>query len=132
MSSTVEIIGGRLSPADLKVVLTPHIDGVEVRLDIDERASRYRSGPGAEVLVAYIAGGTAALSSLITGVFALLTARRSQECAADGDGDGDGSKIVLHGADGSSVECPADATREELDHLVDLARRLGTSTIELP
>lgn len=127
MGSTVEIVGGRLSPADLKDALTPHIDGVEVRLDVDERASPYRGGPGTELLVAYVGGGAAALSALITGLFALLATRQDQERAAV-----DGARIVLHGADGSSVECPADATREELDHLVELARRLGSATIELP
>jgi hypothetical protein len=128
VSSTIEIVGGRLSPADLKAALAPHIDGVEIRLDVDERNSPYRGGPGTELLVAYIGGGAAALSALITGVFALLAARQGQERAANGES----AKIVLHGADGSSVECPADATREELDHLVELARRLGSSTIELP
>jgi hypothetical protein len=127
VGSTVEIVGGRLSPADLKDALTPHIDGVEVRLDVDERASPYRGGPGTELLVAYVGGGAAALSALITGLFALLATRQDQERAAV-----DGARIVLHGADGSSVECPADATREELDHLVELARRLGSATIELP
>jgi hypothetical protein len=79
------------------------------------------------LLVAYVGGGAAALSALITGLFALLATRQDQERAAV-----DGARIVLHGADGSSVECPADATREELDHLVELARRLGSATIELP
>lgn len=125
MSSTIEIVGGRLSPTDLKDALTSHIEGADVRLDVDERTSPYRSGPTTELLVAYVSGGAAAFSALITGVFALLAKRRGQESA-------DGAKIVLHGADGSSVECPADATDEELAHLVELARRLGNSTIELP
>lgn len=128
MSSIIEIVGGRLSPADLKDALALHIDGAEIRLDVDDRTSPYRSGPGVELLVAYVGGGTAALSALITGVFALLAARQGHKGAADGDC----AKIVLHGADGSSVECPADATREELAELVELARRLGSSTIELP
>lgn len=128
MSSTIEIISGRLPPAELKDALTRHIDGAEVRLDVEHRASLYRGGPGTELLVAYIGGGGATLSALITGVFALLAARRGRQGARDGDG----AKIVIHGADGSSVECPADATREELDHVVELARRLGSSTIELP
>lgn len=115
-------------PADLKDALAPHIGGAEIRLNVEERTSSHRAGPGTDVLVAYIGGGTAALSALITGMFALLAARKDHK----GGVDGDGTKIVLHGADGSSVECPADATREELAHLVELARRLGGSTIEVP
>lgn len=128
MSSTIEIVSGRLSPADLKDALVPHIEGVEIRLDVGKRASPYRGGPGTELLVAYVGGGAAALSALITGVFALLASCQARERSAGGDG----AKIVLHGGDGSSVECPADATREELDYMVELARRLGSSTIELP
>jgi hypothetical protein len=127
VSSTIEIVGGRLSPTDLKDALAPYIEDADIRLDIEERTSPYRSGPGTELLVAYVSGGAAAFSALITGVFALLAKRRGQESAAD-----NGAKIVLRGADGSSVECPADATSEELAHLVELARRLGNSTIELP
>ncbi|QIQ05575.1 hypothetical protein [Streptomyces liangshanensis] len=130
MSSRIEIVGGPLSPADLKDALASHIDDAGVRLDVDGRTSLYRGGSGTELLVAYVGGGATALSALITGVFALLAMRQGQgqESAADTDG----AKIVLHGADGSSVECPANATREELVQLVELARKLGSSTIELP
>lgn len=125
----VEIIGGDLAPADLQSALARSTAGMDIRFDIDRPVSQYRTGPGAAVVVALVSGGATALSALITGVFALASSNRNARRGAEGIV---GGRVVIHGADGSSVECPADATPEDLDRLVELTRKLSRPTIELP
>jgi hypothetical protein len=126
--STISLVSERFSPAELKVALTPHIDTTETRLVVETRAGVYRGGLATELLVAYIGGGAVSLSALITGAFALMSAHRTK----GREDESSDARIVIRGADGSSVECPANVTREELDHLVEQARLLSRPTIELP
>jgi len=86
-------------------------------------APRQLRGPASidtSTLVAIIGLGSAAISALITGLFRVLEKRQERV-----------GKIVLKGANGASVEIPADTPRHELKELVALAAGLDQPRIQI-
>jgi Effector Associated Constant Component 1 len=120
MSLEIEIESGSLSSADLQAALAEYTDGTHVQFEERERTSEYRNMPVA-VVVAIMSGGSAALSALISGIFAFITSRRPH-----------GGQIVIRSSDGRSIEFPPDTPPGEIPRLVELVHQLDHPTIELP
>lgn len=72
------------------------------------------------VLVAIVAGISGTVAALINGLFGFLQKRQSRS-----------DKIVIRGADGTTVEVPADTTQDRLLVLVELAKELDKPRIDI-
>ncbi len=120
MSPEIEIESGSLSAAELQAALAECTDGTQVQFEARDPQNEYRVIPVA-VVVAMMSGGATALSALISGIFAFIGSRRT-----------DNGKIVIRGSDGRSIEFPADTPASEIPRLVELAHQLDRPTIQLP
>jgi cell division septal protein FtsQ len=92
-----------------------------VRLDLNRREEANRS-PLADptVLVALVAGTSAAISALITSLFRVVeaTSKASQD-------------IVVRGRDGTEIRFPADSTTDDIQRLAELAKSLSDPSVEI-
>ena len=89
------------------------------QLELQEGDTSLRS-PDQTVLVAIVAGTSAAVSAVFTGLLRLVETRFNRT-----------AKIVIRGADGTTVEVPVGTTQEELEKLVDIAKRLTGPEVRL-
>ncbi len=94
---------------------------LECQLELKGGARLLRS-PGLDqtVLVALVAGTTAAISALINGLFRVMESRYNRT-----------AKILLRGADGTTVEVPLGTSLEELEKLVEVAKTLNRPEIRI-
>lgn len=88
-------------------------------LELQDGPASQRS-PDSTVLVAIVAGTSAAVSALFTGLLRLIETRFNRT-----------AKIVIRGTDGTTVEVPAGTTTEELEKLVSIAKRLSGPEVRL-
>jgi hypothetical protein len=121
-SQEIRISSRELAPADLFEVLVDVFDrSNQVRVELRPSMSRMRSPlADSSVLVAIVAGGSAALTTLVSGLLKILEKRRDST-----------GKIVVRGSDGATVEFPAGTPPETVIKLVNLARTLAEPRIEL-
>jgi len=92
-----------------------------VRLELRPVTSQMRSPVvDSSVLVAVVAGGSAALSALVSGLLKVLEKRRDNT-----------AKVVIRGSNGATIEFPADTPPEALPRLVEFAKSLDDPRIEL-
>lgn len=95
----------------------------ESDIDLEIRKGKHLfRGPVTEptVLVALVAGGSAAISALINSIFRLLEKKI-----------GTPGRIVIRGSDGTTIEVPSDIGEKQLRNLADFAGTLGAPKIEL-
>jgi hypothetical protein len=92
---------------------------VEFRVELRRGEGDLRSLDQA-VLVALVAGTSAAVSALFTGLLRLVESHFNRT-----------AKIVVRGSDGTAVEVPIGTTHEELEHLVEIARGLNRPEVRL-
>jgi ABC-type Fe3+ transport system permease subunit len=92
----------------------------DVRLELRHPKSKLRSATATSVLVAIVAGSSAAMSALITGLLKVLERKQS----VDG-------KLVLRGANGASIEVPASTSDGRLQELIELTKSLDCSRITM-
>lgn len=76
--------------------------------------------PDQTVLVAVVAGTSAAVSALFTGLLRLVEVRFNRS-----------AKIVLRGTDGTTVEVPVGTSQDELDKFIGIAKRLSAPEVRL-
>jgi hypothetical protein len=88
-------------------------------LELQDSQTSQRS-PDQTVLVAIVAGTSAAVSALFAGLLRLVETRFNRT-----------AKIVLRGSDGTTVEVPVGTTKEELEQLVTIAKRLTGPEVRL-
>ena len=88
-------------------------------LELQDSQTSQRS-PDQTVLVAIVAGTSAAVSALFAGLLRLVETRFNRT-----------AKIVLRGSDGTTLEVPVGTTQEELEQLVTIAKRLTGPEVRL-
>jgi hypothetical protein len=88
-------------------------------LELQDAQTSQRS-PDPTVLVAIVAGTSAAVSALFAGLLRLVETRFNRT-----------AKIVLRGSDGTTLEVPVGTTQEELEQLVTIAKRLTGPEVRL-
>lgn len=92
---------------------------IEAELEL-RRPGRLRSGLEQTVVVAIVAGTSAAISALISGVLRLIEIQYNRT-----------AKIVIRGADGTTVEVPFGIKPEELERLAEVAKSLNRPEMKL-
>lgn len=105
----------------LNQLLQAELPSRDVQLELRRSPHVFRSPTlDPTVLVAIVAGSSSAVAALINGLFRILEQRGKEQ-----------TKIVLRGADGTTIEAPASTTPQELEKLVELALRLEKPLIRL-
>ncbi len=118
----VQLICDWCSRESLRAALADELrSDATVRLELRGSSRVFRSTTvDPAVLVAIVAGASSAMSALIGGLFRILERKRSP-----------GAKIILRGADGTTVEAPASANPQQLKELIALASQLEKPLIRL-
>ena len=119
MELEFEIKSDTASADALQAALSARDADKDLRFEVRTSTSAYRVEP--VVLVAIVSATGSALSALIGSIFGYVNARKARN-----------QRIVLRGSDGTTVECPADSSPEQIGRLIEMVRNLGRSTIELP
>ena len=90
---------------------------VRLARDDSAKAGAYRDPFGAEVVVALVSAGGAAVGAIVTGLLGVIRDRGAQR---------------LHLKKGDlSIDLPRDATTEDIDRLIDVLRRLDGQTVDV-
>jgi hypothetical protein len=116
-------ISGRDVPVEdlLNLLVGAFDDHGAVRFELRQTPSRLRAPIGeTSVLVAIVAGGSAALSTLVGGLLKVIEKRQENP-----------GKIVVKGSNGATIEFPAGTSPETLAELADLAKTLAEPRIDL-
>jgi hypothetical protein len=98
---------------EVKELLSEHDITLELRKSV---ASKRNIDPS--ILVAVVGAAGAGIGALITGIFAVINKKKTMY-------------IEIHFADGGMVKAPADINDEELDMLIEKAKRREIELIEL-
>lgn len=98
--------------------LTPYV-GDGVKFEVRNCGPRFRGGElDSTVLVALVAGGSAVVSSLITGIIQWLATKNE-------------SKIVLKSPLGTTVEAPGNSSNERLRELAAIVQSIDRPRLEI-
>jgi hypothetical protein len=85
-----------------------------ITLNINLPSQDFRSiGTDVAVIVATVAGASTVISALISGIFQIIKEQLSNR-----------GRIVIRGHKGTTVEVPANISKERLDELIEKARSI--------
>ncbi len=114
----IQIMTELVAAGELKSTLEEQLGETE-GLDLELRkAEAPVRGADPTVLVALVGAGSAALGTLLGGIFQVMVAKH-------------GKKVVISGSQGRRVELTGKFTKEEVDDLVRQAREIDAEQIYL-
>lgn len=117
MELTIKINTDAISAAELKESLEQRPDWKDLNIGLSLRKSKVRTrGLDPAILVAIVGAASTSMGALIAGLFQIAKEKSAE-------------RIVIQGADGERVEFPANLPPEEIDDLIEKARKLGAPKI---